>query len=275
MTTSESTMKKVYLINETLLFEPEVRRIGPLVGYPHRAVTLHGPVSECLLLLLENNGQVVTQRVFFASVWEKQGAVVTTNALYQTISQIRKVLKSAGIEENIIKTLPKEGFKATAILKTGELNAFIQPQITSPVSVSSEESAIADATAIPGSDTPLRVPFFNSPRAYTVAGILFILSCAVLYSVMKEGKSEIETYQPIGKLNGCDVYSSWRDRAKSREMFTALTKRYDIKCNSGGTAWMTLNFAQQGSSVIVCDRMPQDKNAQCDSIIYRQQNHEE
>lgn len=268
-------MKKVYLINETLLFEPDVRRIGPLVGYPHRAVTLHGPVSECLLLLLENNGQVVTQRVFFASVWEKQGAVVTTNALYQTISQIRKVLKSAGIEENIIKTLPKEGFKATAILKTGELNAFIQPQITSPVSVSSEESAIADAAAIPGSDTPLRVPFFNSPRAYTVAGILFILSCAVLYSVMKEGKSEIETYQPIGKLNGCDVYSSWRDRAKSREMFTALTKRYDIKCNSGGTAWMTLNFAQQGSSVIVCDRMPQDKNAQCDSIIYRQQNHEE
>lgn len=275
MTTPESAMKKVYVINETLLFEPDVRRIGPLVGYPHRAVTLHGPVSECLLLLLENNGQVVTQRVFFASVWEKQGAVVTTNALYQTISQIRKVLKSAGIEENIIKTLPKEGFKATANLKTGELNAFIQPQITSPVSVSSEESAIAEADDLPGSDTPLRVPFFNSPRAYTLAGILFILSCVVLYSVMKEGKSEIETYQPIGKLNGCDVYSSWRDRAKSREMFTSLTRRYDIKCNSGGTAWMTLNFAQQGSSVIVCDRMPQDKNAQCDSIIYRQQNHDE
>ena len=275
MTTPESAMKIVYVINETLLFEPDVRRIGPLVGYPHRAVTLHGPVSECLLLLLENNGQVVTQRVFFASVWEKQGAVVTTNALYQTISQIRKVLKSAGIEENIIKTLPKEGFKATANLKTGELNAFIQPQITSPVSVSSEESAIAEADDLPGSDTPLRVPFFNSPRAYTLAGILFILSCVVLYSVMKEGKSEIETYQPIGKLNGCDVYSSWRDRAKSREMFTSLTRRYDIKCNSGGTAWMTLNFAQQGSSVIVCDRMPQDKNAQCDSIIYRQQNHDE
>jgi len=275
MTTPESAMKKVYLINETLLFEPDVRRIGPLAGYPHRAVTLHGPVSECLLLLLEHNDQVVTQRVFFASVWEKQGAVVTTNALYQTISQIRKVLKSGGIEENIIKTLPKEGFKATANLKKGELNMFIQPQKTSPVSVSSEESAIAQAAAVAIPGAPRRASFFNSSRAYTLAGILFILSCAVLYSVMKEGQSEVENYQPIGKLNGCDVYSSWRDKAKSREMFTALTKRYDIHCNAGGTAWMTLNFAQQGSSVIVCDRMPQDKNAQCDSIIYRQQNHDE
>lgn len=103
----------------------------------------------------------------------------------------------------------------------------------------------------------------------------FLLSCAVLYSVMKEGKSEIENYQSIGKLNGCDVYSSWHDRAKSREMFTALTKRHDIQCNSGGTAWMTLNFAQQGSAIIVCDRLPQDKNAQCNSIIYRQQNNDE
>lgn len=111
MTTPESAMKKVYLINDALLFEPDVRRIGPLVGYPHRAVTLHGPVSECLLILLEHNNQVVTQRVLFASVWEKQGAVVTTNALYQTISQIRKVLKSAGIEETSLRRCQKRGLR--------------------------------------------------------------------------------------------------------------------------------------------------------------------
>lgn len=275
MTTPESAMKKVYLINETLLFEPDVRRIGPLAGYPHRAVTLHGPVSECLLLLLENNDQVVTQRVFFASVWERQGAVVTTNALYQTISQIRKVLKSGGIEEYIIKTLPKEGFKATARLQTGELSAFVKPQETSPVLVSSDESSSVESVSMAAPQTLPETTFFNSSRAYTLAGILFFLSCAVLYLVMKEGKPVIENYQAIGKLNGCDVYSSWREKAKSREMFTALTKRHDIQCHSGGAAFMTLNFAQQGHSVIVCDRPPQDKNAQCDSIIYRQQNHEE
>ena len=114
MTTSDDAMKKVFLINDTLLFEPDLRRLGPLEGYPNRAIMLHGPVNECLLLLLEHNDQVLTQRFLFASVWEKQGAIVSTNALYQTIASIRKALKSSGLDENIIKTIPKEGFKSVA-----------------------------------------------------------------------------------------------------------------------------------------------------------------
>jgi len=88
-------MKPVFLINETVLFEPDARRLCSLADYPSRAVILHGPVSECLLQLLEQNEQVLTQRYLFAAVWEKQGAVVTTNALYQTIASIRNALKSS------------------------------------------------------------------------------------------------------------------------------------------------------------------------------------
>lgn len=278
MTTRDGTMNKVYLINQIILFEPERRRIGPLAGYPHRAATLHGPVSECLLLLLQNNNQVVTQRVLFASVWEKQGTVVSTNALYQTISQIRKVLKSAGIEEDIIKTLPKEGFKATAQLQEADLGTFIAPQKTSLVVLSSEESAEpvkAQPATVISEKQPVKSSFFNSPLAYCISGILFLFSCGVLYSIMNEGKAEFENYQPVGKLNGCDVYSSWRDKEKSGEKFINLSKRYPIQCQKGGTAWMTINFAHQGNSVIVCDRHPQEIDAQCDSILYRQESDDE
>ena len=278
MTTRNGTMNKVYLINEIVLFEPERRRLGPLAGYPIRAATLHGPVSECLLLLLQNNNQVVTQRVLFASVWEKQGTVVSTNALYQTISQIRKVLKSAGIEEDIIKTLPKEGFKSTAQLQEADLGAFIAAQKTPQVVLSSEESVesvTAEAVAVVPEKQPQKTSFFNSPLAYGISGILFLLSCGVLYSIMGEGKPEYENYQPVGKFNGCDVYSSWRDKEKSGEKFMSLSKRYSIQCQKGGTAWMTINFAHQGNSVIVCDRHPQEIDAQCDSILYRQESDDE
>lgn len=275
MTTSDRSMKKVFLINETLLFEPDLRRLGPLSGYPYRATTLHGPVSECLLLLLENNEKVVTQRTFFASVWEKQGTIVSTNALYQTISQIRKVLKSAGMEENIIKTLPKEGFKSIAQVRVGELGEFIAPQITAPVFVSAEESVEPEPVSVITPEAQPKPSFFHSPLAFGLAGILFIISCSVLYSVMQVGKPWMVNYQSVGQVNGCALYSSWHENEKSREMFAALSKRFAIQCKPGGTAWMTVNFAQQGNTVIVCDRQPQDKNAQCDSIIYRQQNHED
>ena len=278
MTTRDGTMNNVYLINEIVLFEPERRRLGPLAGYPHRAATLHGPVSECLLLLLQNNNEVVTQRVLFASVWEKQGTVVSTNALYQTISQLRKVLKSAGIEEDIIKTLPKTGFKSTAQLQEAALDAFITVQKTSLVVLSSEESVepvkVEPVVVIP-EEQPRKPFFFNSTLAYALSGILFLISCSILYSILNEGKTEFENYQPVGKFNGCDVYSSWHDKEKSGEKFMSLSKRYPIQCQKGGTAWMTINFAHQGNSVIVCDRHPQEIDAQCDSILYRQESDDE
>lgn len=126
-------MKPVFLINHSVLFEPEKRRLYLLANYPERAVVLHAPVSECLLQLLEHNGQVMSQRDLFAAVWEKQGAVVTTNALYQTIASIRKALKTVGLAENMVQTVPKEGFKSVAHIETGTLDDFITPAALEPV----------------------------------------------------------------------------------------------------------------------------------------------
>jgi len=265
-------MKKVFLINDTLLFEPDLRRLGPLEGYPHRAITLHGPVNECLLQLLENNDQVLTQRFLFASVWEKQGAVVTTNALYQTIASIRKALKSAGLDENIIKTIPKEGFKSVAQVRIGEREEFILAQKASQDAVLPDVSAEKAIPVVVEPEALQKPSFFASPLAYAVAGGLFILSCSVLFMTLKDNAPAFKNYQNIGKINDCDVFSSWREKEKSISMFTQLSKRYPIHCDSGGMAWMTLNHAQQGNSVTICDRNPQDAQAQCNSIFYRQQN---
>lgn len=265
-------MKKVFLINDTLLFEPDLRRLGPLEGYPHRALTLHGPVNACLLLLLEHNNQVLTQRFLFASVWEKQGVIVSTNALYQTIASIRKALKSSGLNENIIKTVPKEGFKSVAQVRTGERDAFIPSQKASPEAALTDVSAEKAIAVVCEPATTRKPSFFASPLAYTVAGALFILSCCVLYFTLKGNEPAFENYQHIGKVNECDVFSSWHEKEKSLSMFTQLSKRYPINCNTGGMVWMTLNHAQQGSSVMICDRNPHDTQAQCNSIFYRQQN---
>ncbi|MDY1036671.1 winged helix-turn-helix domain-containing protein [Lelliottia sp. CFBP8978] len=275
MTTRDTTLKKVFLINDTLLFEPELRQIGPRVDYPRRAVKLHGPVSECLSQLLEHNNQVLSQRFLFASVWEKNGVVVSTNALYQTIATIRKTLKSAGLDENIIKTIPKEGFKSVARLHVGELDEFLAPQMTSPVSVLPEESAAPETAATVVVEDENKPSFFHSPLAYGLAGILFILSCAVLYFVQKEEASPLADYQHIGKVNNCDLYSSWHDKDKSIEMFADLSRRYAIQCKADEMVWITVNLAQQVSSAIICDQKPEDAGAQCDSIVYRQQYHDE
>lgn len=250
-------MKPAFLINGSVLFEPDKRRLGPLAGYPEHAVLLHGPVSECLLQLLEHNGEVLTQRYLFAAVWEKQGAVVTTNALYQTIASIRKALKTAGLAENVVQTVPKEGFKSIAQIETGTLQDFIDSAVPVPAEIPSQRHASS-----------------YSLIAYFLAGLLFIVSCSVLYFQLEGQRASFDDYQYVGKIKGCEVYSSWHDEMRSRSAFIARDGRYPIQCRSGGVAYITLNRFQNGTSVMICDKKLSNDDAQCDAIVYREQYHE-
>lgn len=261
-------MKPVFLINHVVLFEPDKRRLCQRGSYPERAVVLHGPVSECLLQLLEHNGEVLSQRYLFAAVWEKQGAVVTTNALYQTIASIRKALKMAGLTENIVQTIPKEGFKSVAHIQMGSLDDFITPAVLETVSTLPE----AQRTSPPSVNH--RLHFFRGKMAWVLAGLLFVASCLALIHEINAQRAGLEDYLSIGNVNGCDVYSSWHDKTESQHIFAALEKRYPIHCPPGGTALMTLNHFQNGISVLVCDRLPDAAGARCDSIMYLEQYHE-
>lgn len=262
-------MKPVFLINGLVFFEPELRRLCPLSGYPERAVILHGPVSECLLQLLEHNGEVLTQRYLFSAVWEKQGAIVSTNALYQTIASIRKALKMAGLAENVVQTVPKAGFKLVAQIQTGTVDNFISLVVATPESLPSK----SDAPSLSVTDS--RFLFFSRKIAFgVIAAVLFILSCTVLLQQLHVQDAGFQVYQPIGNIAGCDVYSSWHDNIKSQRIYTDLTKRYPIHCNAGGVAYMTINRFQNGTSVIVCDKLPDIAGAHCDSIMYRKQYNE-
>jgi DNA-binding winged helix-turn-helix (wHTH) protein len=120
----DHAMKTAWLINDVVLFEPDERRLCAIQNYPAQCIILHGPVNECLLQLLLHNGEVLSQRFLFDAVWGKQGAVVTTNALYQAIASVRKALKSAGLADDVIKTIPKAGFKSVAQICAGKRPIF-------------------------------------------------------------------------------------------------------------------------------------------------------
>lgn len=263
-------MSTVFLINETVLFEPGARRIGSLAAYPAHAVILHGPVSECLLQLLEHNDQLLTQRYLFAAVWEKQGAVVTTNALYQTIASIRKALKAAGLAENVVITVPKAGFKSVAQLRVGTLAEFVDQNKTAPVPVLADVSSETEKSDLPPPAARASPRFWRPAMGYWLAGVLFLLSCGVLWSELKPVEPVFNRYHFADTIEGCEVYSSWRDAEKSQNMWASLLKRFPLNCKKGDVAYMTLNHAQPGISVIICDRTPQDREARCESVFYRQ-----
>lgn len=99
----------LFLINKEIIFDVnscELRALKP----DGTKVTLNAPTARCLQLLIENGGKVVSRDDFLERVWMARGIVVSQNTFYQNISLLRKSLKKAGLTDEIIVTVRRNGF---------------------------------------------------------------------------------------------------------------------------------------------------------------------
>lgn len=265
-------MKTVYLINEIVLFDPKECSLTPRKSWPLGRTTIHAPAAECLHLLLAHPWQPVTQKVLFAQVWEKKGVVVSTNTLYQSIASIRKGLKTAGLEEDIIRTLPKQGFQCNATIQFGALEEFIPPVVTTnmrePVPLSSvmpaEPSAVITAPAAPEKKYRL---------ALSCLLTLAIITGFLLWNNQADDALPIP-YYPAGNIENCTLNSSWSGAEYSQSVFNELRQRAPIDCSKKHIAYLTINRLQIGSTLVLCDVPIHHDNAQCRIIMFRDKENE-
>ncbi|MDU4942019.1 MAG: winged helix-turn-helix domain-containing protein [Mixta calida] len=131
-----------YCINNNVIFDPVNHTLTSSKFYPEKDMKINQPASRCLALLIERRGDIIKQDEFMNEVWRKHGMEVTVNTLYQNISILRKTLKRAGIDENIIITVPKKGITLSARVEESEDKALI--------------ALVSDATATDKTNAPQR-----------------------------------------------------------------------------------------------------------------------
>ncbi|WP_261642387.1 winged helix-turn-helix domain-containing protein [Erwinia mallotivora] len=115
----ENTKVTSYCINNIVDFIPDKNRLINCESRDEN--TLYSTASRCLFLLITNVGKVVSHKSLYEAGWESQGKEVTPNTLYQTISELRKQLKNAGFKQNIIQTLPRQGWTINNDVKVTEV----------------------------------------------------------------------------------------------------------------------------------------------------------
>jgi len=101
-------MNNCYIIDNKVRFCPLENKLERL-DKEDEAVFINSPASRCFLMLLSQQGKVVTQQTFMDEVWQKRGVFVAPNTYYQNISILRKALKKAGFDNNIVVTVPRIG----------------------------------------------------------------------------------------------------------------------------------------------------------------------
>ena len=98
-------MKKIS-IGSDVVFYPGKREISG----NNQTLKLHSSVSYCFELLIARQGEIVDHEAFYQYAWRRFGMEVSANALYQSISLIRKALMACNMRQDVIRTIPRRGF---------------------------------------------------------------------------------------------------------------------------------------------------------------------
>ncbi|SEO96376.1 winged helix-turn-helix domain-containing protein [Enterobacter sp. NFIX58] len=97
---------EIILIEKSVCFYPDQNLLKSLHG--EDSVKLLSTASECLLILIQSQGDIVPKHEFIEKVWGRKGVIATEHTFYQTILTVRKGFSHLGLE-NIIKTRYRRG----------------------------------------------------------------------------------------------------------------------------------------------------------------------
>jgi DNA-binding winged helix-turn-helix (wHTH) protein len=113
--------KPQYLIEGDVLFCPNS------VGFYHQElqeeiVTISSSAARLFSFLIKNKGEIVEREVLLQRVWDDYGLQASNNNLNQCLSTLRRIIKSMGIDKNIIETIPKVGLRIASDVAIEEIS---------------------------------------------------------------------------------------------------------------------------------------------------------
>lgn len=270
-------MKKVFVINNRVRFDPHTRTLTS-IETPEITVQLHTPACECLLLLLIHNGETLSHTYLSEEVWIKKGSYVTTNSLYQNIAAIRRGLKAVGMEEDILKTVPKLGFQIYASIEEEQLPLVNGRKVEAVTALN--ESKIPDTSEEESS--PHTVELTKAKRVINTRLKLFFLLLTLVflsglffaYQQFRNDDQFFSAYNSVGVINQCDLYSSYPDEEKSKATFKTIINAGHVICPPGGKAYITFNLNNRLSSLLLCEKRIEDVRTDCMTVVYSGVAHE-
>jgi len=263
-----------FLISNSITYISDQHRLIP-TGKNGSEVVLNVPASRCLQLLLLRPGTVISQQDFFKFAWQSQGQYVTTNTFYQNISLLRKGLTVAGIKEDIIRTIPKEGllFSGTVLILDTEHESQDE-QHEKDIELLNENGGEATHNVIKNNNATLKKQKNNISKIWrklirlNPLIVLLILSLTLIFIFLKDNKQArvfFETHRKISDINQCSIYVNKSELRLTDDGYISFLKSKNIVCRP--TQFIYITDGQRGHSKVVqrCDTNP-DNSYECELL---------
>lgn len=252
-----------YIINNNIKYHEDRSELVSLHDHIE-PLQLTATLNRLLSALVRNNNQVLSRETLLMQVWEAHGQVASGNNLNNTISILRKMFASLG-EEEIIVTLPRQGFMFTAAaLETAD----------------SQAEKLAEHVPAPGAVDAAPKPSLKRLKPVGLAALVLLAAGSAAWAWQDAGYRPVNTLE-VGKIDDCSVrlITTFHQPAVSTvdlgHLQDMLKQRPQIQCNEPATLlyYDTKTLAPNGSGrtrtsyFYYCPQLQMtDNKAQCESF---------
>lgn len=137
-------MKGLYLLNNHIYFDPVSGQLSSSPCFSSK-VALSKPASHCLKLLISKQGEICCYPYLSNHIWGERGKWMSNNTIHQHIYQLRHRLKKAGIERELIITVPRKGFQLCPSVAVLPVDLF-NHEAANDIASSSEQRILSGVT---------------------------------------------------------------------------------------------------------------------------------
>ncbi|CCG88973.1 winged helix-turn-helix domain-containing protein [Erwinia piriflorinigrans] len=271
-------MSRKFTINKIITFEPEKKSIsGKNASFPVSA-----SAALCLELLIINIGELVTHEQLYDFAWRRFGMEPTSTSLYQNISNLRRALKKSGLNEEIIRTMPRRGFLLSPLTEivreTYSPDTEPLPDLTAADSdapavkevVLPQTPEVSEQPARRRNETEKTDSKEKNIKKMAVCGIglMLLLLLALLYMNKTETLEKNSLFVPFMTSDNCSIFVNRDSRLSSEEIHKFISV-LNISCQANRYFYITTYKNADRASVFICQNpLLEKENSWCHSDYY-------
>lgn len=199
-----------YILDGVFVFRTDDGSIWSIDNEDNK-ITLSPIISRLLLLLLEEQGNILTRDEILRQVWTVYGLEPSGNSLNQYISNIRKNMSLLGLHESAIRTLPKIGFML-------DQNIVIVKLDSSDIESKSQKNNF------------LKLNLTKSRLNYLMLAII-VFTLVASFVAKQEGifssHFSVTEHVTLGTINGCKLYGIKNNTISKDDILSLAQEVFD------------------------------------------------
>lgn len=215
-----------YLFDNKILYRTNEGKLHYLDVGSTESITLPPVLNRVLLLLVINQGQVITKDDFLIKVWENYGKPGSANTLNQYLSTLRGIF-AHHLGKKAIITVPKQGY-----MLSFEIDITFADEEPAEITAGNVSKNISPESVNIVSPSP--VSLISKKLCFFYFFLLIVVIAITLLSVKRETPTRIHPYE-VGKLDECPVYSFSKyetdlQKKSAMEAIIQQAKQYGLNC---------------------------------------------